>query len=221
METRRIANPSYGQLPPWGNVSMMLAALRDPSTILSIAVAAIAGLLLFRANRYLGRSRQNRPEDCASFRSPKTGRTASEAPQSVPFPSPPHADGPPEVVNWDVHMHDTARELAGQLDSKMSALEALILEADRAAARLEAALSRSRDAGRQPGTQAERLRPAAAQEPAASDRADHAAPGRSHEEIYTLADYGFETAEIARRLGVPIGEVQLILGLRGKGKPGE
>jgi hypothetical protein len=38
---------------------------------------------------------------------------------------------------------------------------------------------------------------------------------RRYEEIYTLADYGYDAAEIAQRIGTPIGEVQLILGLRG------
>ena len=37
-----------------------------------------------------------------------------------------------------------------------------------------------------------------------------------YEEIYLLADYGFDAAEIARRVGSPVGEVELILGLRGK-----
>ena len=42
-------------------------------------------------------------------------------------------------------MHETARELSAQLDSKMSALQALIAEADRAAARLEAAKGNAED----------------------------------------------------------------------------
>ena len=34
------------------------------------------------------------------------------------------------------------------------------------------------------------------------------------QEIYTLADYGYDAAEIARRVGSPVGEVELVLGLR-------
>ena len=37
-----------------------------------------------------------------------------------------------------------------------------------------------------------------------------------YEEIYRLNDYGFDTTEIARRVGSPEGEVELILGLRRK-----
>ena len=32
-----------------------------------------------------------------------------------------------------------------------------------------------------------------------------------------LSDYGYEPAEIARRVNMPIGEVELILSLRGRG----
>ena len=40
-------------------------------------------------------------------------------------------------------MHDTARDLSARLDSKLSMLQAMVAEADRAAARLEAALARA------------------------------------------------------------------------------
>ena len=40
--------------------------------------------------------------------------------------------------------------------------------------------------------------------------------GQRRQEIYTLADSGLEAAEIARRVGSPVGEVELILGLRQK-----
>ena len=57
---------------------------------------------------------------------------------------------PPDVVRWEVQMHEMARGLSAQLDSKMGALQALIAEADRAAARLEAA-ARSAEPGGQIG----------------------------------------------------------------------
>ena len=46
-------------------------------------------------------------------------------------------------------------------------------------------------------------------QPPATDRA------RRREEIHRLADDGFAAAEIARRVGSPVGEVELILSLRG------
>lgn len=123
-------------------------------------------------------------------------------------------------------MHETARALSAQLDSKMGALEALISEADRAACRLEAAGAESPDALRQPPppeplptTQAEALRPSGPSEhpPGEADEASQRrSVGRRQEEVYTLADYGLDAAEIARRVGSPVGEVELILGLREK-----
>jgi DNA-directed RNA polymerase specialized sigma24 family protein len=56
---------------------------------------------------------------------------------------------------------------------------------------------------------------APAAETAAGGTAQRSAADR-RQEIYTLADYGFPPAEIARRVGSPIGEVELILGLREK-----
>ena len=121
-------------------------------------------------------------------------------------------------------MYETARDLSAQLDSKMSALQALVAEADRAAARLDAALSRAAGAGpvadeqaRQPSTQAESLQHAPRPDHAPADADRAAARARRQEEIYTLADYGYDLIEIARRVGSPIGEVELILSLRRKG----
>lgn len=129
-------------------------------------------------------------------------------------------------------MHETARELSAQLDAKLGLLQSLTAEADRAAQRLEAAIARVHPLI-PPGSQAESLRPISAEEnfelykagaeeaatsstgadsqsdlPAGSDRS------RSREEIYQLADYGFVPAEIAHRVGSPVGEVELILSLR-------
>ena len=96
-------------------------------------------------------------------------------------------------------MHETARELSAKLDSKMQALQELIAEADRAAGRLEAAAGAG-EAGESEPTDVANQRPT-----------------REHqEEIYTLADYGLDVGAIASRVGLPVGDVQLILGLREK-----
>jgi len=139
-------------------------------------------ILLWRARRYYGR--------------PRCHATSAGGVSASPRQPPAHHDEPPEAMTrWEVEMYDTARELSAQLDNKMSALQALIREADRAAARLEAALDKT-------GAQA-------ATPPTASR------PPVSRDEVYTLADYGFDAAEISHRTGLPIGEVQLMLGIRG------
>jgi DNA-directed RNA polymerase specialized sigma24 family protein len=53
-------------------------------------------------------------------------------------------------------------------------------------------------------------------EPARGAAADGLSSHHRYDEIYILADYGHSPAEIAQRLGIPIGEVELILSLRSK-----
>ena len=212
----------------------MTAALKftDPSFWALVAMAVAAGLLMFRSNRYYARQRRaeasRREGDLPGGMSHAcVGMSGSSPPEPCRKPAPPHmptqaSDMPPgspgaSPGGWEVQMHDTARELSAQLDSKMSALRALVAEADRAAARLEAALERSDGFGPPPTHQAQSL--AAAAESRRDSLLSNVAPrAHRHEEVYTLADYGYAPAEIARRLGTPIGEVELILSLRGQEK---
>lgn len=190
---------------------MLLFARTEWLTPLMLgAVAVVIGWLLLRTHRYLSRQKRG---DSPLVRVERPHRTEHGH----------HLDAPPEVLRWEVQMHETARELSAQLDSKMRALQALVAEADRAAARLEAA-GKPPDATRQPvgpdprpATQAEALR-ATGSSDRATGNPDQTSPRRSararQEEICTLADYGLDAAEIARRTGSPVGEVELILGLR-------
>ena len=67
---------------------------------------------------------------------------------------------PDDLGEGEVEMQETARRLSAQLDAKLGRLQSLIVEADRAAARLEEALQRAYPT-LPPGSQAESLRPAA------------------------------------------------------------
>jgi len=170
------------------------------------ALAAAIFILLRRSHRILGRRKQ---DDSPMVRVPRPRQGPSQ-----------HAtlDAPPDVLRWEVQMHETARDLSAQLDSKMSALQALIADADRAAARLETAMARSADllpSDSSPPTQAEALGPSRVVD-AAED--GHSPSSQHREEIYLLADYGLDAAAIASRVGLPIGEVELMLSLRDKTK---
>ena len=59
------------------------------------------------------------------------------------------SDAPTDVLRWHVELHDTARDLKAELDSKITALQVLIRMAGHEAARLErlieSAESHSRD----------------------------------------------------------------------------
>ena len=88
--------------------------------------------------------------------------------------------------------YETVREMTGRLDTKLRLLDAMIRDADRAAARLEAA-RRGEDPPVRPDRDAEEC----------------------VEEIYLYADYGFSVSDIASRLGVPVESVERILRERG------
>jgi hypothetical protein len=204
-----------------------LASLTDPSTILLAVVAITAVMLLMRSSRYF--ARQRREETAPTLHTPRpTPHGAGSA-----RPSPARRAGmegaPEEAARWQVEMHNTAREFLGQIETKMRALQALIAEADRAAARLEAALNSSGEAPRPSANFAADNRVGWDQRSAVPPETGHvatdadgpAAPAPTdragrREEICTLADYGYDAAEIARRTGSPVGEVELILSLRGQ-----
>jgi hypothetical protein len=128
-----------------------------------------------------------------------------------------HLGAPAEALQWEVQMHETARDLSAQLDGKMRALGHLIAEADRAAARLETALAEAE--GRM-GTQAGRS--ASAEETGPSlEKAAPASPAdpEQREQVLVLADYGFDPAEIARREQIAVAEVERILTDRKRREP--
>ena len=137
-----------------------------------------------------------------------------------------------QVEHWEVRMHDLARELSAQLDSKMSALEHLIQDAERQITRLDARLNRKPDAGAEIASAADR--PAALPAPHITTQAAALASSktlvnqparqsspppkeRRFDEVYALADAGHTSAAIASRVGSPVGEIELILSLRRRG----
>ena len=191
----------------------------DPSTLCLLALAAIFVLVMFRTRERI---------EAQSQRNDKAGRSG----KSPTFDDTKTGAVPSDLAQWQVQMHETARELSAQLDAKLSMLQSLTAEADRAAERLEIALDRT--AAALPTSQSDTLHPAGsddrgglhditgarmeldqvAAEPAPAEGTVSAERSRRREEIYQLADYGFALAEIARRVGSPVGEVELILSLR-------
>jgi hypothetical protein len=217
--------------------------LTDPRTFCLFLLVGAAVFLLLRTRGQLARQRRAaKGDEAAGY---------AEMPKAASLP-----DGlPDDLAQWQVNMHETARQLSAQLDAKLSLLQSLLADVDRAAERLESALDRAHPT-LPPGSQAESLRPAAGHardmrlvpasdsfnpEPTAKARLSGMPPGfdasspdsedaylsaadaepprttdrsRRREEVYGLADYGFAAAEIARRVGMPMGEVELMLSLR-------
>lgn len=193
---------------------MQLLAQLEPTTIVFLSgLGLVCAVLLFRTNRQLNARPKSRPAPPSSWSKPR--------PPKVPAAH--HLDLPREAQRWEVEMHETARELRGQLDSKISVLQHLIRDAAAETARLEAALERAAKldvANTRPAPPPAAPAAAARQLAARSRSMPEAAASptsRRYAEIYALADSGLASAAIATRVGSPIGEIELILGLRGKG----
>jgi hypothetical protein len=115
------------------------------------------------------------------------------------------ADAPPDVNRWQVEMHELARDLKGELDTRIAILQILLRQADQTAARLRGlGLGESLD----PLAEIERWQP----ENAASVSSQTQHPLAS--QILALADDGKTPAEIAAATGLPLGDVEIALSLR-------
>lgn len=190
----------------------MLLAQMEGTTILFLAgLGLTCAVLLFRTHRQLsGRPKTEIP----------LPTTYSQPRQKI---TPAHRlDAPLETRQWEVEMHDLARDLKAELDNKIVIVEQLVREAKLQADRLEAAICRATNIdATNMHTNLDLPRTENGRKGSARVDAGDARPGssatRRHAEIYALADQGLTSALIANRLGSHIGEVELILGLRGKG----
>jgi hypothetical protein len=109
-----------------------------------------------------------------------------------------------------VEYEQMIRNMTAGLDTRAARLEALIHEADEKIAALRAASA---------GTGAERARVAEAPQQVLDAKPTVALtssddPDPRHAEVYALADQGLSAMDVARRLGRPNGEIELILALR-------
>jgi hypothetical protein len=169
--------------------------------------------------------------------------SVSPPPHKAHPPAGHHLDAPGAMGRWEVEMHELARDLSGQLDSKIVIAQRLVQDAEQATARLEAAIHRAEQVGlwqRSSGqpddeTLAEPLaesptpdapsanpvrdwpnpaEPDVPQPDRSGAAADTAALVNRTERVYRLADRGLSGPAIAAELGEPLGEVELILSVR-------
>ena len=101
-------------------------------------------------------------------------------------------------------MHDLYRNMKGELDSKMRALQVLIGQANEAADRLQSLLALN---GQRSGGDV-------VESSAGKPQGQLPASAALREKIYAFADSGRSSTEIAAELGTPVGEVELVLSLR-------
>lgn len=141
----------------------------------------------------------------------------------------PLMDAPPEAARWQVEMHEVARELKAELDSKSAVLQTLVAMLREETDRLERVIERARAAGL--GTAVDSLAEIEqmAQDLSADahrflERADpklqrlaesaEPLPAETRRRIAALAAEGRSVEEIAEELELPRGEVELTLSLK-------
>jgi hypothetical protein len=182
---------------------MWLLADNTTSALFIAGALLIALVLLRRTSKSL-----------AGDRSRQRFAPSEQSSPAEPARAAHNLDAPGSLARWEVEMHELARDLSAQLDSKMRVLQELLRASEEERARLEAALQRASGVagnGDLRGVEhdaAERDCP-----PTGIGKSD----GESlrYEPIYALADEGYSCAAISEQTGHPIGEVELILSLRG------
>jgi hypothetical protein len=109
---------------------------QSPSSLLMLAGIALATFILLRGTRaYLARSRA----DKTSPQKIRDELTKMETKQT--------AIPPKELLRWEVEMHETARDLKAEIDTKLAALQALTISAREESERLEAAIAKAETLG--------------------------------------------------------------------------
>lgn len=169
------------------------------NTLFLIGLAMLVVVMLRQTNRYFKR---------------KTAEISQQQPIGT------RTDMIGDVARHEVHLHELARDLAGQLDTKIHLVEQLVRDAQAQAARLEAIIARAERTV--VSSHAEDDLPGWDDMPADShpDARCHLPVGQQADltlnEIYRMADAGYTSHAIAERLDTPIGDVELAISLRAR-----
>jgi hypothetical protein len=194
---------------------MPLFAELSASHLSLAGLLATSMLMLIHTRRRWQQAAQHRPPD-------KTPAARQR------WDKPHTAFSPAEMRQWEVQIHEFAREVTARIDSKMAALEHLMRSAHHETLRLEAAIAKAHgsepaaDAAASaaveftPVSQAQVLKQAVRSAAQGTAAAVAARPHleRPYEQIQALADEGRSSQQIAAEIGTPLGEVELILSLR-------
>jgi hypothetical protein len=140
-----------------------------------------------------------------------------------------------EMNTLVVELHNMARKMSAQLDTRAAKLEQLIADADQRLALLKQlgqidgdispaprpAVTEKDDAPRMRLVRDEPLETAAKPFETSNLELPDDRPDERHRAIYELADAGLSAPVIAQRLSRPAGEIELILALRPRSAAGE
>jgi hypothetical protein len=198
---------------------MQLLAQFNASHLFLLGLLATSAVILFQAQRRMKLSMTPAAPNARRLRAAATQQRQRRS------------AAPAELGDWKGQMHEFALDVSSRVDAQLAALEQLTRAARHESLRLEAAIAQAQSLAGQPAAAV--LPPAVGYAPPRSQaRAleeaarglerplpepplrKQAAPQRPVGEIYALADAGLRGRDIAERVGAPVGEVELILGLR-------
>lgn len=184
---------------------MWLVASVVSRTMFFVGLALLTLILVRRSYKYFGPRRTKRGKT-----DPHLEKVDCPIQQDRPV-----TNVPVEVLRWEVQMHETARDLKAEIDSKMCALQVLIRQAREEADRLEKLLGAESSEPSDESTSTDRDRSIDIRTNGAP-AAEPILPGTTQcrDEIYALADEGQTPTTIASLVGAPVGEIELILSLR-------
>ena len=153
---------------------------------------------------------------------PKKEKSSAAVP--ISFPSGRKRDVEQQMTDLLVELSKMSRQITAQLDTRAAKLELLIKEADQKIALLQSSTKSAAFPAAAPAIIATSepavsrpldIDPTPATLPAVSALAiDPPTPDPRHSDVYSLADAGRSSTEIARQLTRPAGEIELILALR-------
>jgi hypothetical protein len=109
----------------------------------SLLFAAAVGALVFFLMRFWSRRYLHSLKAPATQAEPLASRRIRDADKDQPL-----RHSPADIERWQVEMHDLARDLKGELDTKIAVLQRLVIDAREAAERLKAAIERTDSASR-------------------------------------------------------------------------
>ncbi|MEX2174391.1 MAG: hypothetical protein WD872_08515 [Pirellulaceae bacterium] len=105
----------------------LMFSIENPSSLLMVAGLALAVAILVRWRRAIRRKSIEQP----------TGLSVERQVSALP------AYPPRELDRWHVEMHDAARELRAEIDTKLAALQAVTIAARHERERLEATIAQA------------------------------------------------------------------------------
>ncbi len=186
-------------------MKLLLAQFDRPQLLLLAGMVLLGWVLIRRtiaAKQRMIREGRQADQSLRAMRQPKT-------------PAVPLCDAPPETQRWQIAMFDLQRELKGELDSRIAITQALIRQADERIQQVDERIAELSQLDSAEGAEPPCPDPRpckAGGKGTDSPVSQSNFPGDARDRIAELAASGLTASEVSEQTGLPIGEVELILG---------